>query len=60
MATATPASFTPEDLLAITDRPMPELVDGQLVERSIGEESDLIAVTILNLVYVCPVAAFVA
>lgn len=49
MATA-PTGYTPEDLLTITDRPMPELVDGQLVERGKGEESDLIATTILLLV----------
>lgn len=36
--------YTPEDLLAITDRPMPELIDGQLVERpTIGVKSDAIA-----------------
>lgn len=50
MAIGTPA-YTPEDLLAITDRPIPELVDGQLVERGMGEESDLIATTILNLIF---------
>ena len=33
MATATQVRHTPEDLLEITDRPMPELIDGQLVER---------------------------
>ncbi|HEV3166847.1 MAG TPA: hypothetical protein VGZ22_22660 [Isosphaeraceae bacterium] len=38
MATRPPARFTPEDLLAMTDRPMPELVDGQLVEREIGHK----------------------
>jgi Uma2 family endonuclease len=34
MATAE-SSVTPEDLLKIHDRPMPELVDGRLVERSL-------------------------
>ncbi len=33
MATATQVQHTPEELLEITDRPMPELIDGQLVER---------------------------
>ena len=33
MATATRSSYNPEDLLAINDRPMPELIKGQLVER---------------------------
>jgi hypothetical protein len=33
MATVTQTRYTPEDLLAIDDRPMPELVDGQLLER---------------------------
>lgn len=50
MATDTLA-YSPEDLLAITDRPMPELVDGQLVERGMGEESDSIAATILSLIF---------
>ncbi len=49
MATVT-TGYTPEDLLTITDRPMPELVEGQLVERGMGEESDLIAATILMIV----------
>jgi Uma2 family endonuclease len=35
--------YTPEDLLKITDRPMPELVDGQLVERNMGQKADAIA-----------------
>jgi Uma2 family endonuclease len=43
MATATTVRHTPEDLLAITDRPMPELVDGELVEREMGQKSDAIA-----------------
>jgi Uma2 family endonuclease len=49
MAPDSPA-YTPEDLLTITDRPMPELVGGQLVERAMGEESDLIATRILLIV----------
>jgi Uma2 family endonuclease len=44
MATATEKTYKPEDLLAITDRPMPELIDGQLVERPpIGIKSDAVA-----------------
>ncbi len=38
------STITPEDLLKIRDRPMPELVDGQLVERPpMGMRSDAIA-----------------
>lgn len=48
MATATePRTYTPEDLLAITDRPMPELIDGHLVEREMSLKSDAIAATAL-------------
>ena len=44
MATVTETRYTPEDLLTITDRPMPELVDGELVEREpVGQEADEIA-----------------
>jgi Uma2 family endonuclease len=43
MATVTETRFTPEDLLNITDRPMPELVDGKLLEREKGIKSDSIA-----------------
>jgi Uma2 family endonuclease len=44
MATVTQAPHTPEALLEIHDRPMPELVDGQLVERPpMGQRSDAIA-----------------
>lgn len=32
MATAE-KTYTPEDLLKVSNRPMPELIDGQLVER---------------------------
>jgi Uma2 family endonuclease len=51
MATAetTPKTWTPEDLLAIRDRPMPELVDGELVERApMGIKSDRLAARILS------------
>ncbi len=50
MATVVETRYRPEDLLAITDRPMPELVDGGLVERDMGQESDAIAATVLILV----------
>jgi Uma2 family endonuclease len=43
MATVTETPYTPDDLLTITDRPMPELVDGQFVEREIGQKADAIA-----------------
>lgn len=46
MAIAGTSAFTPEDLLLITDRPMPELVQGELKEREMGELSDGIAMTI--------------
>jgi Uma2 family endonuclease len=49
MATDTQTRFTPEDLLFIEDRPMPELVDGQLLEREVGQKSDSIAATLLIL-----------
>ena len=50
MAIAGPSAFTPEDLLLITDRPMPELVLGELNEREMDEESDGIAAMILRIV----------
>jgi Uma2 family endonuclease len=50
MATATQTRYTPEDLLYIDDRPMPELVDGQLLEREVGQKSDAIAATCLTLI----------
>lgn len=53
MATITPPRVTPEDLLSITDRPMPELVDGEMVERHMGQKSDLIAARILILLGSC-------
>jgi len=43
MATTTQTRYTPEDLLTITDRPMPELVEGQLVEREVGQNADAVA-----------------
>lgn len=44
MATDTRIEITPEDLLLIDDRPMPELVDGELLERGeMGQKSDQIA-----------------
>ena len=44
MATATQVEHTPEELLEITDRPMPELIDGQLVERPpMGRKADAVA-----------------
>ncbi|WP_435018940.1 Uma2 family endonuclease [Tundrisphaera sp. TA3] len=47
MATISPPEITPEDLLAIRDRPMPELVEGELVERPMGQKSDGIASLLL-------------
>ena len=47
MATITTARITPEDLLDITDRSMPELVDGQLLEREMGQKSDAIAALLI-------------
>jgi Uma2 family endonuclease len=47
MATAIETrEYTPEELLAIRDRPMPELIDGQLVEREMSQKSDAIALNI--------------
>jgi len=44
MATATRRRHTPADLLKIDDRLMPELIDGELMEREpIGQEADSIA-----------------
>jgi Uma2 family endonuclease len=43
MATATEKRFTPDDLLEITDRPPPDLVNGQLEEReTAGQEASLV------------------
>ena len=48
---ATITRYEPEDLLEITDRPMPELIDGQLVEREpMGQLSDAVAANVLRLV----------
>src|SRR4051812_9911311 len=52
MATITQTRYTPEDLLAIDDRPMPELVDGRLLEREVGQKSDAIAATMLAILWV--------
>lgn len=44
MATLAEMTYTPEDLLRITDRPMPELIDGELVEREpMGQKADAVA-----------------
>jgi Uma2 family endonuclease len=52
MATATPARHTPEELLEISDRPMPELIEGQLVEREpMGQKADAVAANVLFAVY---------
>ena len=48
MATATQTRYTPEDLLKINDRSMPELVDGQLVEREMGQIADLVAARLIE------------
>jgi Uma2 family endonuclease len=48
----TQAQHTPEELLEITDRPMPELIDGQIVERPLmGWKSDAVAANVLFAVY---------
>jgi Uma2 family endonuclease len=48
---ATITRYEPEDLLQITDRPMPELIDGQLVEREpMGQLSDAVAANVLLIV----------
>lgn len=51
MAAIARKEYTPEDLLAITDRPVPELIDGQLVERvPLGQKSDAVAARLLFLI----------
>jgi Uma2 family endonuclease len=51
--TETQTEHTPEELLEITDRPMPELIDGQLVEREpMGQQSDAVAANLLSAVHV--------
>ena len=52
MATVTQVHATPEDLLTIEDRPMPELVNGDFLERDMGQESDAIALLIGSLLVV--------
>lgn len=48
MSIATATRHTPEDLLKITDRPMPELVDGEFVEREpTGQRADEVASRII-------------
>ena len=49
MATLTEPRISPEALLNIMDRPMPELVDGQLVEREMSQESDMVGGRILRI-----------
>jgi Uma2 family endonuclease len=43
-------AYTPEDVLAITDRVV-ELVDGQLVEKTMGAQENWIATTLARLMY---------
>lgn len=50
MATVSKTRYTPEDLLEIRDRPMPELVDGVLIDRPKGIERDSIACQIMVLI----------
>ena len=48
MATVSEPVFTPDDLLRITDRPTPELIDGQLLQREpMGQEADAIGMKIV-------------
>ena len=50
MATVREPVFTPDDLLRITDRPTPELIDGQLLEREpMGQEADAIGMKIVSI-----------
>jgi Uma2 family endonuclease len=49
MATIAERQYTPEDLLRITDRLMPELIDGRLVEREpVGQKADAIVTRLLG------------
>lgn len=51
MATAAPIhTHTPEELLNISEGPIPELVRGELREREVGEEADLIGTSIVRIV----------
>jgi Uma2 family endonuclease len=43
MSIAVPTTYTPEDLLEMPDGELYELVDGQLVERSMGTESQWVS-----------------
>lgn len=46
MSTAEAIRYTPEDLLTMPDNKQYELVNGQLVERSMGSESDWVGLEI--------------
>lgn len=48
MSTAEVAKYTPEDLLTIPGGERYELVDGQLVEKSMGAESDWVSARIIR------------
>ncbi len=49
MSTATAVRYTPDDLLAIADRPMPELVGGELLEREpMGQKADAVGANIVT------------
>jgi Uma2 family endonuclease len=50
MATTTATTYTPDDLLTMPDGDRYELVDGQLVERSMGAESSFVAARLSRLV----------
>jgi Uma2 family endonuclease len=52
MATTAATTYTPEDLLAMPDGDRYELVDGRLVERSMGAESSFIGANLLSLLVV--------
>jgi len=47
MSTAEAIRYTPEDLLSMPDSKQYELVNGQLVERSMGSESDWIGIELI-------------
>lgn len=50
MSTVDAIQATPDDLLRIRDRPMPELIDGKLVERpTMGQKSDALAARVLRI-----------
>jgi Uma2 family endonuclease len=51
MATATRGRHTPEELLSISDRLMPELIDGELVEREpLGQRLDALVANLVVIV----------